>query len=362
MAQLVSALTEYGVIYTLALQSVTPLLAHLLAAMGTLFIEIGLRKFLPFSFRALLNKRFKGLHLTLSILVLAVAGLLLFTSALLSFHGSKHIVTHFTSDPVPIDSTLWLQRDKAIQSALQRWQMDSSIISQRYLPRQQELLANYTAQVARLSSRSPSQLAILRSQRATKLADIEQQRTLAMEKALMYRDSALEAIEARYETIHAAAMQAQQTTRQKAEEKALRHGTNLGWFTVVALLVLIACIGIEETYHKGSGIKEVASATPYTFSPGVWAMFVEASNLSWQSAARAWIARSFPRPAVEQSGSDTIAVATQNCDHCGKTYTRMRKDQRFCGKSCRLAYHAIKHNGKVFLPATYQKARALNGR
>ena len=103
LAQVVSALTEIGIIYSLvysALVDFFPGIAHLAAlfgaVVGTAFLEIGLRKFIPYSFRAILYKRFQGLHLVMSVFIFAVAIGLLFSSGLLSFKGSKDLVAAVT--------------------------------------------------------------------------------------------------------------------------------------------------------------------------------------------------------------------------------------------------------------------------
>ena len=185
----------------------------------------------------------------------------------------------------------------------------------------------------------------------------------------------MKAIEEQYEATYSRTQQAYKEAQEQSEDKAGRYGSNLGWFTVMALLVLVACIGIEETYHKGCGIREVSVVSPYAYTMSVWSKFVEACSLSWEYTARAWIARSFPArldtaPVTEVV--ETVVEATaqpieqptaqpteRHCEYCSQPYERRRKDQRFCSKACRLAYHSVKHNGKVFLPATWHKWHAM---
>ena len=67
IAQLISALTEFGVIYTLVRQSVAETFPEYAAAaalsgaiLGTAFLEVGLRRFLPYSFRVFYFQRYRG--------------------------------------------------------------------------------------------------------------------------------------------------------------------------------------------------------------------------------------------------------------------------------------------------------------
>ncbi|MDV7397081.1 hypothetical protein RZS08_37120, partial [Arthrospira platensis SPKY1] len=69
------------------------------AAIGTAMLEVGLRKFLPYSFRAILYKRFAGLHLAMSLAILAVTIGLLAASGLLSFQGSREMVEQVAPPP-----------------------------------------------------------------------------------------------------------------------------------------------------------------------------------------------------------------------------------------------------------------------
>jgi len=103
-AQAVSGLTEIGAIYLSIKQSLQPLsigwmaeiLAVGVAVIAALVIELGLRKGLPVFVDAILYKRFKGLHLPITIFVGLLVTILIATSGLLSFYNSKVIVNDFT--------------------------------------------------------------------------------------------------------------------------------------------------------------------------------------------------------------------------------------------------------------------------
>ena len=84
LAQFITALAEIGISYRLILSSVaevfpeyaTPV-AYFGAIMVTVFLEVGLRRFLPFAFRAVLYRRFSGLHLLISVPVLLITAALI---------------------------------------------------------------------------------------------------------------------------------------------------------------------------------------------------------------------------------------------------------------------------------------------
>jgi H+/gluconate symporter-like permease len=76
LAQVVNALTEFGVVYSIVKASLqdffpnyAPAVGLFGAIIGTAFLEVGLRKFIPYSVRAILYKRFAGLHLFISCFV-----------------------------------------------------------------------------------------------------------------------------------------------------------------------------------------------------------------------------------------------------------------------------------------------------
>ncbi|HRF39935.1 MAG TPA: hypothetical protein PK198_14190, partial [Saprospiraceae bacterium] len=135
LAQVVSALTEVGILFALILNAVADIMPPGLATMtgitgailATAFIEIGLRKFLPFSARQILNKRFAGLDLVMSVAIFTASLLLLTASGALSFYGSKETVAAVvppaqTEGTGAIDTTVNSHR----QSNLKSYQRDSA--------------------------------------------------------------------------------------------------------------------------------------------------------------------------------------------------------------------------------------------
>lgn len=367
LAQVISALTEYGVIYTMIAHSVealfrnqVQLIAHLGALTGTIFIEVGLRKFLPYSFRAILYKRYQGLHLVLSILIFSAAALLLTASGTLSYYGSHSIVRHFTPPPNENSEKPFMQqREDAELKVDQRWALDSSLVQQRYVKVREQVEAQYHQSAVALIGK-PGYLR-LQARKATELAKLEQERVQQLNTALRHRDHELESIANRYDAKIKNLEDSNAIARTTAQKQVYRQGTNLGLFTIMCLLLLIFCIGIEETHKKGAGIAEVAPMPIGRNTPGLWTMFWRSAWRSWETRMQQWITHRFP----QQIESAVVSTAnTIDCAHCGKPYTPNRRSQRFCQKSCRLGYHAAKYNGKKFFPVAYKKVAnngSLNG-
>jgi hypothetical protein len=141
LAQIVSALTEIGILYALIRNAIADVAPPIIATIGgmagallaTAFIEVGLRKFLPFAARQILNKRFAGLDLVMSIAIFAASLLLLTASGALSFYGSKETVATVvppakTEGTGAIDTTVNSHRE----SNRRAYQRDSSAIATRY--------------------------------------------------------------------------------------------------------------------------------------------------------------------------------------------------------------------------------------
>jgi len=109
LAQIISALTEWGILFALLYNYVADLaptwaapIAATGATLGTAFIELGLRKFMPFTVRAILYKRKQGLDWWMSVFSIGTCIVLLACSGLLSFKGSKITVAAATPPPAEL--------------------------------------------------------------------------------------------------------------------------------------------------------------------------------------------------------------------------------------------------------------------
>ena len=320
LAQVVSALTEFGVIYALIEASLkdffptaAPLAGLFGAIVGTAFIEVGLRKFVPYSVRAILYKRFAGLHLFVSCFIFTVTLALLGASGYLSFQGSKELVRLTAPQPqlaslAPVDSLAQEQRE----GALRQYSADSLAQEQRFAPALAATREKYSAQLAQQAlalrnwenrertegrrygsqkAQIKARIADIQATQAAELARLEDSRANALGAALEARNNALGGI---------ATERAQQ--RRTLEEKNTqaeahnagqveRYGGGLAWFTVVCLIVLLLAVSIDEIHKMGSGIEEAALPNQYYFSQSVWGEFWEMVADKANYNLRAWIRR-----------------------------------------------------------------------
>lgn len=320
LAQVLSALTEFGLIYALiesSLKDFFPIAAPLAglfgAVVGTAFLEVGLRKFIPYSVRAILYKRFAGLHLFVTSFIFAVTLGLLGASGYLSFQGSKELVKITAPKPkleslAPVDSLAQVQREAALRQyaadsleVVQRFALPLSAAKEKHSAKlAQEALAlkrweareraeggRYATQKAAVKTR----IAAIQAQQAEELASMEADKAQALGAALKARNKALEGIEVE-----------RQKQRQKLEGKntqaeahnaqqVKKYGGGLAYFTLIALGVLLLSIAIDEIHKKGAGIEEAALPNQYYFSQSIYGEFMAMLSDKMNYHFRAFIRR-----------------------------------------------------------------------
>jgi len=306
IAQVISAATEIGVLFALAYATLKDFIpeqataaAWAVAILGTLFLEVGLRQFLPFSARAILYRRFAGLHLPMSIFIFATALGLIGASGFLSFKGSRELVATVAPPPA-MESTagpdsLYHSETAAIESrfAAQVEAIQAQAAAQakvqataleRYAAREQRTGKSFAsakerirAKAAAIEADAAGQIAALQSARAEELAQAAARRTEGRGKVEAANTAAIEGSAA----------------------KVAAWGLGAGWFTLFALAVLIVVIALDEIYRKGAGIETQALPTQYTFSESVagefWAMLSEKANYYCRSFIRR-LADATPEP------------------------------------------------------------------
>jgi hypothetical protein len=305
LAQIVSGLTEWGILYALIYSSLAAFWPdHAAAAgiagatVGVLVVEVGLRRLLPYGARAIIYKRWQGLDLWISCVVLATAALLLAVSALLSFTGSRSLVDNMASPPAEAtttatDSLATAEADLVTAS----WQRDESDLVKAYdvrldavrkaaaatVRRLDGQLAtirtkertsgqNYTtrrAQLAELKTDAEAdrdeQLASLTTEREAQLAEIRSRNRGQLDGITVGRNNSRNQVA----NDNAAALQDHQ-------QQVNSYGGGLAWFTVVCLVILIVSVVIKELHQAGAGIVEQVEPDAYTFEAGAVAAFVGA--------------------------------------------------------------------------------------
>jgi hypothetical protein len=314
-AQLVSALTEVGAIYALIYSATvllfpvaSPVISLVGAAVGTGLLEIGLHKFAPYSVRSILNKRFKGLDLVMTIFIIAATFFLVGASGYLSFSNSQNIVETFTPKA----------EEKTTEAARLQEESKSKEIASSYTRDSLELASSYKTQIEAQESQAKSKVEaevfraenyrkkeertgriyITRiSQAEQKVKEVEASRdeeiaALTTSKARDYkrlnerRLKETKTIEQRFESERLAVEQFNQDAKQERENKVASYGLGLGWFTLFSLTIFLITVTLKEVYNKGAGIKESFIATQYDFSDSIIADWWEAVTTRAKQKAR----------------------------------------------------------------------------
>jgi hypothetical protein len=310
LAQVVSALTEVGVLYAVIYSSLADFwptaavpIATTGAIIGTAFIEIGLRQLLPYSARAILHRRFAGLDRLMTVFILAAAVGLLITSGLLSFQGSKAIVETVAPSPhIQTTTTADSIHRAARADALTTFAQDSTEISGRYAAQISAQKTAFSAKILnaqRLTTakdegsrrRARAQAAELQAARADALAGLEAAKAQEVRAAADRKHATLQRTTAAHSRAQDEIHRDNITAKQRSEGKIKTYGSGLAWFTVVCLVVLILAVIMEEAYQKGSGIDEIAQPNQYDFSAPIWAAFAGAISDRWNYHARTLIKR-----------------------------------------------------------------------
>jgi hypothetical protein len=336
-AQVVSGLTEIGIIYTGTAQSLQPLalawfgmvLSIAVAAIATATIEVGLRQALPKAVDSILFKRWNGLHLPISIFVWLLVVVLMGASGYLSFKNSTVIVEGFTPEPeqqttTATDSTYNAQTADLRASFVQ----DSAMIATAYESRTAATVAAYDGQIRAKEeklrgyesreTRTGKSFASAKDKVRQERAELEAERagalaTLATDKAKEmatakdnYRASLTTATAAR----EASTTEIKTANRQAESERAATvagYGGGLGWFTVVCLFIFTVSVILDRIYRKGAGITESIQIGAFDFRPGAIAEAIAAArervNQALHSRITAFANRTPAAPLPPQPGA-----------------------------------------------------------
>ncbi len=321
LAQIVSALTEIGVIYLIvytSLRDFFPAIAGFGAtigsAIGTAFIEIGLRKFLPFSVRAILFKRFQGLDRVMTIFVILACILLLSASGYLSFKGSKTIVEAAAPEPIILTTSMAdsTAADKKTE-AYALYKGDSIEIESRYTNQFQALETSAKSAITagkielrnveakeRLTGQAfgtqkrniRKQIADIEAEKDARVAQLEVEKAKEMAEISTERKNSVQKIEADYNVRKDSIHLYNNSAVEKVTRQVKSYGGGLAWFTVICLIVFILSVVLNEVHQKGSGIEEIPQPNQYLFEEGVFAALRNAVsdrlNYIFHSRIRKW--------------------------------------------------------------------------
>jgi hypothetical protein len=415
-AQLVSAVTEFGILYAIALDKMAPVfsdavyvVATAVAVVGTVFIEVGLRKLLPYATRAVIRKRWTGWDRLLSRFILATATGLVITSAVLSFVGSQDLVSSVTPPPSLLTTTTadstYQARVDGLKDHYSELTTAVELNTAADLAELEQALAKYQALERKTGSRYTTRKATIReqitkaeSEQARKLSTLRTQRTIQLQQAAADHRSKLQQIENRNEVALAT-----------VDSQVTAYGYGLAAFTVVCLLVFILSVIISELHKAGSDIEHVVEPGAYDFEAGPLEAFT-AALLEWMKRhlyglthrlesntadplepvqpPTLWVrsgpglrqlttdgaprktAQTPPRrlagfnrqmedskPEQPSANEDRVTIVVKEvdkhskpCGHCGTPFLPKNHRHTYCQDSCRMEAHAARHGGTLFDP------------
>ena len=328
ISQLVSGLTEIGIIYSIILSRLyhfDPLKAEIIAIIGaiigTAFLEIGLRKFTPYSIKAFLYKRFKGLDLAMTIFIVLVCIGLFSASGTLSFKGSKDLVVIASPTPI-LETTNEIDNNYSERKAELKtiFSTDSLVIANGYSKQMTTENNRFNSLVDKeksdlnrlirkeertgLSYRTRKEtirgnIASLEAGRNTEISRLQALQSKELRALTVNRRSDIKAIEQVHQNDRAKIEGNNIATLTRAETNTAYYGNGLAWFTIACLCVFLFSIIIEEIHKKGSGIEQIALPNQYYFSQSVLADFTnmvsEKVNYKVRNRIKQW-ANSTPPP------------------------------------------------------------------
>ncbi|MCB0553025.1 MAG: hypothetical protein KDD02_05690 [Phaeodactylibacter sp.] len=332
-AQIVSGLTEIGIIYAIAYQSIQPILpqyafyiAGIVAVIFTIVIEGGLRVVTPLSVDAILFKRYQGLHLPMTVAIFLVTIVLLIASGLLSFQNSGEIVEAVTPQAEKQNTN---SIDSTYQAEIGRLQAtfstDSAMVASRYnnlitttneayrgkVEATRRKLQTYINREARTGSsyasrkdREQENIAQLEAGRGEAIAALETAKNEELAALHNGFKEQLQQAHRKHETAATGVMSANNEAEIERQDKVSSYGGKLGYFTLVCLFIFIAANVLDRIHHKGSGIRETVDVSQYDISPhwltNAREAFRERLNHLLQSRIKAFADATPPAPLPEQ--------------------------------------------------------------
>ncbi len=288
-AQVVSAATEFSILYALSYQSIAPVLPELawyfagaVAVLGVVVIEGGLRVAMPQAVDAILYGRFGGLHLVMTMAVFVVVILLGGASGWLSFTNSTAIVDSMTAGKFEAQRQEADSTFRAATAELRtHWVADSTAIASKHAT----LIASATAagnarekaaqteitNLRRREARTGQSFATRKDAAKAHLVIVQAENTVALATMHAAREKELGGARQSFkskmdgaESTRAGAIAAIETDQANT---IAQYGGGLGWFTVICLVVFFASVILGRVHLKGSAIAETVELSQYDINP-----------------------------------------------------------------------------------------------
>lgn len=286
VSQVVTGATEIGILYALLSKVLSDILPPqyitFCSFVGAIFcaalLQIGLKKVFPYSIRAILYSRFKGLDLAFSIGVFVLTTALLVVSVVLSWQGSKDIADFAVKDPTTKTT------DKAdslkatdIATAQRVFSSDSATIETKYKGKTEAIESEYQSRIAAIEKYSKGKQATTqRAELKTKLAKLQSDKAAEIEAKATIRQQAFDRAESRNATETATITTDNTEAKAKSKQKLDRYGGYIGYFTAFCYVFFLCVFTLNEIYHKGAKIDLTPIPSQRHFNPSVITEWLEA--------------------------------------------------------------------------------------
>ena len=287
ITQVFTGVCEIGILYALIYPSVHDLLpnyAVMLSTVAAVFLaailQLGLKKVFPYSVRAILYKRFKGLDLAFSIGVFLLTIALLCVSVFLSYKGSKDIAAF--AAPKPNEKTTTAQdsaKNAATVAANGRFTTDSATIETKYKGKTEALTAELQSRITTIERNAQGrQATTLRAELKTKLAAMQADKATEIQAKSDIRQTTIDRETSRADSQTDVILSDNRTAKDKAESKAASYSGYIGYFTLFCYIFFMFTYILNEIHHKGAKIDLTPMPSQRHFTPSVLAEFFEAAK------------------------------------------------------------------------------------
>lgn len=285
IAQVVTGAAEIGILYALLFGSINdiapsnaPTLTMFAAVFCAALLQFGLKKVFPYSVRAILYNRFKGLDFAFSIAVFILTIALLGVSVFLSWHGSKDIAAFAIKPPTEKTTTA---QDSAKRAATMQanglFTTDSATIEAKYNGKAEALTAELMSRITSIERYSNGKQATTqRAELKTKLAKLQADKATEIQSKSDKRQAAIDQATSRADNQTDEILSDNKAAKTKAADKAKSYLGYIGYFTLFCYIFFLFTYILNEIYHKGAKIDLTPVPSQRHFNPSVIAEFFEA--------------------------------------------------------------------------------------
>lgn len=287
IAQVVTGAAEIGILYALlygSINDIAPSRATTLTMIAAVFcaalLQFGLKKVFPYSVRAILFKRFKGLDLAFSIAVFILTIALLGVSIFLSWHGSKDIANFAIKPPIEKNTT---SQDSAKRAATIQanglFTTDSATIETKFTGKAEALTAELMSRIATIERNAKGKQATTqRAELKTKIAQLQADKATEIQAKSDKRQADIDKATNRADQQTDDILSDNKTAKTKADDKAKSYSGYIGYFTLFCYIFFLFTYILNEIYHKGAKIDLTPIPSQRHFDPSVVALFFEAAK------------------------------------------------------------------------------------